>query len=716
MTYDVLDRLLTRTINGTLADTFSYSPDGRIMRGTRKNVSRDSIFLDSAGQIDSIVRGIAGHRYAIVYRSNILATSIREIDSIKSNVSIPFSQETEIVHQTLSAVDSLTLTGAHEAGTSLILHNSDGVAYEIRWPDPGHAMLWFSTNHHQPYEIYPFYNNNTTVADSLGRLFTYDSLGRVIADHRFFNGHTIPGRQFVYDSLGQLLKVVSTVDSSCSTVFDSLALAFKYTCSHQESSVTTDSASYDNTGNRLFPGATYDTLTGQLLTGPSGVSYTYDPDGNLVTRTHNGVTDSLFWSATGLLDSVASGGSSGLRHQYEYNSFGQLVRRQTSVGGGAYSVDRYFLWDGQHLLAELAYPGTSRIAQYVYDGGMDRPFALVTDSGGTSKVRYFYPDWMEGNLTGIMKDSTTLEQYTQYTAWGQIQARPINTLADTNRLGWKGLVYEGDSTRLYYVRNRWYDPATGRFVSMDPLGITGGWNLYAFARNDPINGSDPSGLFGFGSIFGLVVDAISGNWAGLIKDAAEDIAGDFVRKQVKSLLHKKHKSRQGATEDAGDGSGTTAESSGGPAGSADGTVGGAVIYGGVSGSLIFGTGPTAGAGIYGEAGGGFGLYLRLGWGFGLGAGGILEGGYAKTGNAFFGQSIAVCANAAPASGCTTFNPKQGSISGGNVGTGSEIGVYSEVSRTYHIPLTIPNPTTDLKESNFWLGMLPYLDPTRGLRY
>lgn len=46
---------------------------------------------------------------------------------------------------------------------------------------------------------------------------------------------------------------------------------------------------------------------------------------------------------------------------------------------------------------------------------------------------------------------------------------------------------------LYYMRNRWYDPELGRFVSEDPIGHEGGINLYAFAGNDPANGSDLSG-------------------------------------------------------------------------------------------------------------------------------------------------------------------------------------------------------------------------------
>jgi RHS repeat-associated protein len=49
---------------------------------------------------------------------------------------------------------------------------------------------------------------------------------------------------------------------------------------------------------------------------------------------------------------------------------------------------------------------------------------------------------------------------------------------------------------LYYARNRWYHPGTGRFLSEDPIGLAGGENLYTFAGNDPVNAADPFGLDG----------------------------------------------------------------------------------------------------------------------------------------------------------------------------------------------------------------------------
>jgi uncharacterized protein RhaS with RHS repeats len=45
-----------------------------------------------------------------------------------------------------------------------------------------------------------------------------------------------------------------------------------------------------------------------------------------------------------------------------------------------------------------------------------------------------------------------------------------------------------------YMRNRYYDPTTGRFTQEDPIGLAGGTNLYGFGGGDPVNFSDPFGL------------------------------------------------------------------------------------------------------------------------------------------------------------------------------------------------------------------------------
>jgi RHS repeat-associated protein len=61
---------------------------------------------------------------------------------------------------------------------------------------------------------------------------------------------------------------------------------------------------------------------------------------------------------------------------------------------------------------------------------------------------------------------------------------------------WHGSILRNkqDGSGLEYMRNRVYDPKSGRFTQEDPIGLAGGLNLYGFANGDPLTFSDPFGL------------------------------------------------------------------------------------------------------------------------------------------------------------------------------------------------------------------------------
>lgn len=54
--------------------------------------------------------------------------------------------------------------------------------------------------------------------------------------------------------------------------------------------------------------------------------------------------------------------------------------------------------------------------------------------------------------------------------------------------------YEDGEAGLYYNFHRYYDPSTGRYTAVDPLGLEGGINVYTYAYSSPIHRVDPLGL------------------------------------------------------------------------------------------------------------------------------------------------------------------------------------------------------------------------------
>jgi len=102
-----------------------------------------------------------------------------------------------------------------------------------------------------------------------------------------------------------------------------------------------------------------------------------------------------------------------------------------------------------------------------------------------------YPDGV-GSIVALTDWSeATVEGY-NYDTFGRVE-RYGNAVQNT--YGFTGREYDIE-TGLYYYRARYYDPETGRFISKDPIGFAGGdANLYNYVLGDPINWTDPWGLF-----------------------------------------------------------------------------------------------------------------------------------------------------------------------------------------------------------------------------
>jgi len=82
-----------------------------------------------------------------------------------------------------------------------------------------------------------------------------------------------------------------------------------------------------------------------------------------------------------------------------------------------------------------------------------------------------------------------------YDAWGNVLDESVSVPAlATIRYRFHGREWSA-ATGLVIFRMRWYDPETGRWLSKDPIGLSGGLNLYAFCGDNTANFSDKLGLY-----------------------------------------------------------------------------------------------------------------------------------------------------------------------------------------------------------------------------
>jgi RHS repeat-associated protein len=457
-------------------ETFTYTVFNDIVTATNATATDVTYYNRAGGWVDSTITTYAGgHSFKRFYHRDTRG----RVDSVGVSTGggvtqfDPYARRLFFDSRT-GLVDSLHLNATTVSFRYNVLNQIDSVVF------PGGVVRSDTYT--------AFHTLATTAWTGLGlyRGYGYDSAARINeVDHSTAVNGSV--EFYGYTSLGQLtqhqtgfwsdtlVKCINGQGYGCGlhrnfTLQQQASFAFD-SASNLES-VTVGSA---DTSGTVKPG--------NRLSAWGSLAFAGDSQGNRVTTTLNSSQTRFTWSADGrlLVDSSATG-----KRTYEYNTAGQLVKRSTNG-----SADRYYLWDGGELLAVLDGAANKRLAEFVpYPGAQDQPLARITGTPGATMVHFFAQDGL-GNIIAQFSGSTT-EQSLSYDPWGATTVS--SSTGDTTQLRWKGLLFE-DGAGLYYVRSRWYDPVTRRFISPDPSGIGAGVNQYAYGNGDPINGSDHSGLF-----------------------------------------------------------------------------------------------------------------------------------------------------------------------------------------------------------------------------
>ncbi|MEX2281155.1 MAG: RHS repeat-associated core domain-containing protein [Gemmatimonadota bacterium] len=288
-----------------------------------------------------------------------------------------------------------------------------------------------------------------------------------------------------YDLLGRLWTWALNADTSqmgqCGQIIET-----GYVCTASDTvELLSFAYTYDKVGNFSGDAITAGNRAIRVATDfhvggvPSVDTMTYDADGNLLTRKSGALSQTFHWNSLGQLDSVRT--SNPAYHNttiYRYDPFG---RRSFAID---LADTLQFLWDGDVSVAEIN-PDRTLAASYAYLPGQYTPHAMTRGDWS-----YYYLMDESNNVISLMRHDGTIMQNYRYWPFGfpYAQAEGIK-----NRFDFAGS-YAEDGNALHYMRNRYYDFRTRRFISEDPIGLAGGINLYTYADNDPVNGSDPTGL------------------------------------------------------------------------------------------------------------------------------------------------------------------------------------------------------------------------------
>jgi RHS repeat-associated protein len=246
------------------------------------------------------------------------------------------------------------------------------------------------------------------------------------------------------------------------------------------------------------------------------------------------------WNAEGRLQSLWNGERE--IAQYRYNVMGERVakivdprsghgketlylydqqrHRQAKLDAAGHILRQYF-WLGDKLVAVVDYPdggksldnqdldAFNKVNQYI---GYLWGGSLVRTSSG--RISYLLDNHLGAPIAATDAQAKVIWR-AHYGPYGQ-QLDVADTLADerfTLSLRNPGQ-WQDKESGLYYNDHRYYDPAEGRYLSPDPLGLAGGLNAYAYVAANPIAYTDPYGLMLFafdGTNNGAPGHLVSGN-------------------------------------------------------------------------------------------------------------------------------------------------------------------------------------------------------------
>ena len=447
--YDGMNRLVEKS-GDTENIMYTYDKVGNLICMSDLTGNTNYTY-NGFGELIAEVYGDITKNYAYDENGNRIRFTI-----LKSGV-----QQSDIVYSydNLNQLSELTsdeakLTFSYDANGNLLSKGGDKYSAQARYSYDELNRRYSTSNcnyrfSHESY-FYTFdyagnvireaYSNRDIGKIDWSKSYTYDNMGRLKSE----SISKVDSTTYTYDNFGNRssMEYVNLVDNT------SYARNYTYDLNNRLTQINDNRGQiynyiYDDSGNlikKTSQAAESETISIDAI-------YTYDGFNRLSTAVENNISAS-----------------------YEYD--GSNLRRSKSVSG----VTTEFVYDGQNIVETIK---PNEIQKFL------RGYDLILRKVNNGDSEYYYQD-NHGNVT-TMKDTAGKKLNTlKYDSFG-------NTTLPSgydNPFRYCG-EYMDDETGLVYLRNRYYDPSIGRFITEDP--VKSGLNWYAYCENNPLKYIDPFG-------------------------------------------------------------------------------------------------------------------------------------------------------------------------------------------------------------------------------
>lgn len=525
LAYDANNNLTSVTDPKTLTTSYTYDGFGDLITLASPDTGTTTNTYDSGGNLSTATdaRGaVATYAYDALNRATSVAYSL----SGTTDQTIAFTYDagtngkghltgaSDANHSMTWTYDGLgRVTGKSQTVASVV--RSVGYAYtnadltSLTTPSGQSVVYGYNANH----QVTSVTVNGATVLSSA----THEPLGPV-SGWTWGNGSTASR---TYDTDGKIAQIASAGTKTLSYdnafritgISDTTPGASNWTYGYDLLDRITSGTNgtvvrgwtYDANGNRLTETgsapSTYSVAnTSNQITGITGAlarTNGYDAAGNIT----NYSTVSATYNGAGRLKTLTTGG---VTETLVYNALGQRVK----TSGGAAGTVLYAHDEAGHLLGE--YDGSGNLIEETVWLG-DIPVATLKPSGASVAVFYVHTDHLN-TPREVTRPSDNAQMWTWFSdpfGTDAANSNPAGAGAFPYNLRFPGQVFDGQAG-LHANGYRDFDPAVGRYIESDPIGLRGGIDTYTYAEGNALSLADPFGLLDSTSPWKLGWEWLSG--------------------------------------------------------------------------------------------------------------------------------------------------------------------------------------------------------------